>query len=147
MSWCHDIAFYVNAWGPFLTSPLAPRGEICPLGGMFTPSFTPRGEHSLLVRRMEGRTENFIPQGITTPPGDTVHPWGTSSSLGSKFAPWGEVKNGPLDSLFGVKSPAFEIHSLREVRSSDSFCNWILLFHNNLPTRVTRWVCIKPPKM
>jgi hypothetical protein len=28
---------------------------------MFTPSFTPRGEHSLLFRRMEGRTENFTP--------------------------------------------------------------------------------------
>jgi hypothetical protein len=27
--------------------------------GMFTPSFTPRGEHSLLFRRMEGRTENI----------------------------------------------------------------------------------------
>jgi hypothetical protein len=27
---------------------LAPRGEICPLGGMLTPTFTSRGEHSLL---------------------------------------------------------------------------------------------------
>jgi hypothetical protein len=42
---------------------LAPRGEICPLGGMFTPSFTPRGEHSVLFRRMEGQTENFTPRG------------------------------------------------------------------------------------
>jgi hypothetical protein len=42
---------------------LGPRGEICPLGGMFTPSFTPRGQHSLLFRRMEGRTENFTPRG------------------------------------------------------------------------------------
>jgi hypothetical protein len=37
-------------WPPEWTSPLvvnlAPRGEICPLGGMFTPLFTPRGEHS-----------------------------------------------------------------------------------------------------
>jgi hypothetical protein len=31
---------------------------------------------------MEGQTENFTPRGQT-------HPWG------SKFAPWGEVKNGP----------------------------------------------------
>jgi hypothetical protein len=45
--------------GPFLTSPLAPR----PLGGMFTPSFSPRGEHSLLFKRMEGRPENFTPRG------------------------------------------------------------------------------------
>jgi hypothetical protein len=40
------------------TSPLgvnvATRGEICPLGEMFTPSLTPRGEHSLLFIRMEG---------------------------------------------------------------------------------------------
>jgi hypothetical protein len=54
-------------WGPFLTSPLgvnlAPRGEICPLGVKFTPSFTPRGKHSLLFRRIEGRTENFTPKG------------------------------------------------------------------------------------
>jgi hypothetical protein len=49
--------------GPFLTSPLAPRGELCPLGVKFTPSFTPRGEQSLLFRRMEGRTENFTPRG------------------------------------------------------------------------------------
>jgi hypothetical protein len=29
----------------------------------FTPLFTPRGEHSLLFRRMEGQTENFTPRG------------------------------------------------------------------------------------
>jgi hypothetical protein len=75
---------------------LGPRGEICPLGGMFTPLFTPRGEHSLLFRRMEGRTENFTPSGITSPLGDKFHPLGTTSPLGSKFAPKGEVKNGPL---------------------------------------------------
>jgi hypothetical protein len=51
------------SWGPFLTLPLAPRGEICPLGGMFTPLFTPRGEHSLQFRRIEGRTENCTPKG------------------------------------------------------------------------------------
>jgi hypothetical protein len=34
-----------------------------PLGEMFTPSFIPRGEQSLLFRRMEGRTENFTPRG------------------------------------------------------------------------------------
>jgi hypothetical protein len=49
--------------GPFLTSPMALRGEICPTGGMFTPSFTPKGEHSLKFRRMEGQTENFVPSG------------------------------------------------------------------------------------
>jgi hypothetical protein len=45
--------------GSFLTSPLAPRGEICFLGGVFTPSFTPKGERSQFFRRMEGRTDNF----------------------------------------------------------------------------------------
>jgi hypothetical protein len=55
------------ARGPFLTSSLAPRGEICPLGVKFTPLFTPRGEHSLLFRRIEGRTENFTPRGQLHP--------------------------------------------------------------------------------
>jgi hypothetical protein len=56
-----------ESWGPFLTSPLgvnlAHWGAICPLGGMSTPSFNPRGEHSLQFRRMEGQTENFTPRG------------------------------------------------------------------------------------
>jgi hypothetical protein len=29
------------------------KGEICPLGRMLTPSFTLRGEHSLLFKNME----------------------------------------------------------------------------------------------
>jgi hypothetical protein len=75
-----------------------PRGELGPqgwnlsLGGMFTPLFTPRGEHSLLLRRMEGRTENFTPKG-------KLHPQGTTSPLGAKFSPRGAVKNGPLSSI------------------------------------------------
>jgi hypothetical protein len=67
--------------GPFVTSPLAPRGEIRPLGGMFTPSFTPRGEHSLLCVE-EWRGEQRI-----SPPGDNFTPWGQNSPLGDKFAP------------------------------------------------------------
>jgi hypothetical protein len=55
---------------------------------MFTPSFTPRGEHSLL--KNGGANREFHPQGIASLPGDKIHPWG------SKFAPRGEVKNGPL---------------------------------------------------
>jgi hypothetical protein len=73
---------------------LAPRGEICPLRGMFTPSFTPWGEHSLLFRRMEQRIsapgDNFNPQGTKFTLGGQLRPWG------SKFAPGGEIKNGPL---------------------------------------------------
>jgi hypothetical protein len=59
----------------------APRGELCSLGGMFTLLFTPMGEHSLLFWRMEGWTENS-PQGITSPPGDKIHPRGTTFPLG-----------------------------------------------------------------
>jgi hypothetical protein len=53
---------------------LAPRGEFCVLGGMFTPSVTHRA--SLLLTKMEGRTEGLHPrpQGITSPLGDKIHP-------------------------------------------------------------------------
>jgi hypothetical protein len=50
---------------------------------MFTLSFTPRGEYSLLFRRMEGRTENFTP-------GDNLTPRGQNSSLVDNFAPGGQ---------------------------------------------------------
>jgi hypothetical protein len=70
------------------TSPLgvnlALRGEICPLGGMFTPSFTPRGKHYLLFRRMEGQTE-FHPQGTKFTPGGQLRPWGLSLAQGVKL--------------------------------------------------------------
>jgi hypothetical protein len=36
---------------------------------MFNPSFNPVGEHSLLFRRMEGRTENFTLGDNFTPRG------------------------------------------------------------------------------
>jgi hypothetical protein len=66
-----------------ITSPLgmnlAPRGKICPLGGMFTSLFTPRGEHSRMFRRMEGRTENFTPRGQNSP-------------QGTKFTPGGQIR-------------------------------------------------------
>jgi hypothetical protein len=39
------LSRYIPRWVKGVN--LAPRGEICPLGGMFTPSFTPRGEHSV----------------------------------------------------------------------------------------------------
>jgi hypothetical protein len=38
------------------------RGVICPLGGIFTTLFIPRGEHSLLFRILEGRTDDFNPR-------------------------------------------------------------------------------------
>jgi hypothetical protein len=41
---------------------LAPRGELWPLGGMFTSLITPRGKQSLvLYRNMEGRVEGLHP--------------------------------------------------------------------------------------
>jgi hypothetical protein len=45
---------------------------------MFTPLFTPKGQHSLLFIRMEGRTKEFHLQGITSPLRDKVHSWGQS---------------------------------------------------------------------
>jgi hypothetical protein len=83
-------------WSLPLGVNLASRGELCPVGGIFTPSFTPSGEHSLLFKRMEGQTVNFTPRDNFTP-GVKIHSWGTTSPLGVKFAPRGEVKNGPLD--------------------------------------------------
>jgi hypothetical protein len=46
----------------------------------------------------EWRGEQRIsPPGVNfTAPGDKVHHGGTTSPLGSKFVPMGEVKNGPL---------------------------------------------------
>jgi hypothetical protein len=56
---------------------------------MFLPSFTPRGEHSLLFRRMEGQTENFTP-GENFTLGGEIHPWGTTSPPRDKaFLPIG----------------------------------------------------------
>jgi hypothetical protein len=45
-------------------------------------------------------------EGITPPPGDKINPWGTTSPLGSKFVPRGEVNNGPqIISHQGITSP------------------------------------------
>jgi hypothetical protein len=41
-------------------------------------------------QRISPPEDNFTPR-------DKIHPWGTTSPLGAKFSPWGEVKNGPLD--------------------------------------------------
>jgi hypothetical protein len=51
---------------------------------------------------MEGRTENFTPRGI--------HPWGTKTPLGSKFAPRGKVNNGPLASVHKIANVQEEEH-------------------------------------
>jgi hypothetical protein len=41
--------------------------------------------------------QRISPQWTKFIPGDKIHPWGTTLSLGSKFAFKGKVKNGPLD--------------------------------------------------
>jgi hypothetical protein len=64
---------------------LAPVGFFCPLEETFSLSFTTRGEHYLLFRRMEGQTENVAPKGITSLLGENF----------AKFALRGVVKNGP----------------------------------------------------
>jgi hypothetical protein len=69
---------------------------------MFTPLFTPRGEHSLLFRRMEGRTENFTPRGKLHPQGTKFTPERHIRPWGVKFTPRGEVKNGPQNPGFFI---------------------------------------------
>jgi hypothetical protein len=39
----------------------APRGELRPLGVLYTPSFFPRGEHYLMFKRTKGQTEGLHP--------------------------------------------------------------------------------------
>jgi hypothetical protein len=55
-------------------------GKICPLGGMFTPSFTPRGEHSTVKKNWGAHRE--LPS-----PGDKFTSRGQISPLGDNFAP------------------------------------------------------------
>jgi hypothetical protein len=64
---------------------------------MYTPSFTP-GVNTLYCSE-EWRGEQRI-----SPPGDKIHPWGTTSPPGSKFAPRGEVENGPQDQTRAKKN-------------------------------------------
>jgi hypothetical protein len=70
-------------WSFPLGLKLAPRVELCPLGGLFNPLFTP------LLRRRKGQTEGLHPWGITSSLGDKVNPWEPTSLLGVKFRPQG----------------------------------------------------------
>jgi hypothetical protein len=88
---------------------LVPRGEICSLRGMFTPSFTPRGKHSLLFKRMKGRTENINPRGKLYSQGTKFTPGGQLRPWRSKFSPRGEDKNGPLIPMSTFEMFAFEM--------------------------------------
>jgi hypothetical protein len=84
--------FSTEARGPFLTSPLAPRGEICPLGGMFTLLFTPGVNTLYCLEEWRGKQTISLP-GDNITPREQNSPLGTTSPLGPKFAPRGEVKN------------------------------------------------------
>jgi hypothetical protein len=80
VSQVHDNIRAGDSRGQFLTTRFAPRCELCPLGG----------EHSRYCLEEWGAnriSDNFTPRG-------------QSSLLGSKFAPRGQVKNGPLESGF-----------------------------------------------
>jgi hypothetical protein len=54
---------------------------------------------------MEGRTDNFTPWDNFTL-GGKIYPWGTTSPLGSKFAPRVRVKNEPQVPTFALTSAA-----------------------------------------
>jgi hypothetical protein len=102
---CNVRLHFLRTWGQCLTTSVSPRvnfsprggwtlppgvnfapwGELCPLGGLFTPSFTPRGAHSLMVRRTKGRTEGLHPWEITSPLGKNFTSWGPISTLGVKL--------------------------------------------------------------
>jgi hypothetical protein len=69
-----------------------------------------------------------------SPPGDKIHPWGTTSPLGSKFAPRGEVQNvyvlcmyyvfsGNVKYAFNFKVKLFVIAELsfNDTRSNKSY--------------------------
>jgi hypothetical protein len=118
---------YPQGWNFPQKVNLPPMGELCPLGGIFTTSFTPRGEQSQLLRKMEGQTENLTPRGKiplgekSTPRGQNSHLGGQLQSWGSKFAPRGIVKNGPQrDHMLLWKN--------RPKYSPQHFFNWITIF-------------------
>jgi hypothetical protein len=67
---------------------MAPSREICLL---VHPFVHPHTWVNTLYCLQEWRGEQRI-----LPPGDKINPWGTTSPLGSKFAPRSEVKNWPL---------------------------------------------------
>jgi hypothetical protein len=72
-----------------------PRGEFRPKGW----TLSPRGNVHPFVHP-QGWThclEEWKDEHIISPQGDKVDSWGTTSPLGSKFAPRGEVKNGRQD--------------------------------------------------
>jgi hypothetical protein len=70
---------------------VSPRGNVNPL-------VHPPGVNTLYCLEEWRGEQSSLPQWITSPPEDKIHPWGTTSLVGAKFAPSCEVKNGPQES-------------------------------------------------
>jgi hypothetical protein len=75
-----------------------PRGNVHPF-------VHPQGCTLFIVEKNGGANREFYPQGITSSLKDKFTPGGQLRPRGSKFAPRGEVKNGPLASIFPVENP------------------------------------------
>jgi hypothetical protein len=99
-----------SPWVPFFTLPLgvnlAPRGELCSRGGMFTPSFTP-----ILYCSEEWRVEQWI-----LPPGDNFTPRGLNSSLGDNFTPGGQILPLGAKVIMGLRLPPHVVFLSKESR-------------------------------
>jgi hypothetical protein len=91
-------------WGPLLTFPLTPRGELHPEGWTWPQGgvIFPLGEcsplHSPPVVNTLYCLEEWRGKQRISPPRDKVHPWGVN------FAPRGEIKNWPLCISFFKKT-------------------------------------------
>jgi hypothetical protein len=59
-------------------------GEIYPLGGMFTPSFTPRVNTLYCLEEWRGE-QRISPPGDNFTPGGLIRRWGQSLPLGAKL--------------------------------------------------------------
>jgi hypothetical protein len=77
-----------QGWNFPLGGNIAPRGELCPLGRIFTPSFPPWVDTLYCLEEWRGEQRS-------SPPGDNFTPRGQCSPRGDNFAPGCEVKNGP----------------------------------------------------
>jgi hypothetical protein len=70
-----------QGWTSPLGVKLTPRGVMCPLGGIFTPLFTPTKGGTLY------RLEEWMGEQRISPPGDNFTPRGQNSPLGDNVAP------------------------------------------------------------
>jgi hypothetical protein len=76
-----------------------PRGELCPLGGLFTPTV-----EDYRYEDGGGQSEGLHPLWITSPQGNKVHPWWPSSPLGPKSAPSGCMVRNTLEPWMGLRT-------------------------------------------